>query len=427
MRNKITLLFVMLLIALPLLFACGEPEQTKLPEGAVESDGLIYAPTNEGTAYEIIGVSSEKEEYTPVSAVNGLPVVAVGNSAFYNNKTLKKITLPEGVVKIGLYAFDNCKNLEYILIPDSVKEIKFNAFSDCEKLREVRLPASLETIGTNAFSRCYSLENLYVNSSLAAVEKDAFFSCTALDGVYIDSMASWCKIEFENVEANPLYYAENLYVGGTLSNNLKIEGVETVGHHTFFGFKGLETLVLGEGVITIDNSAFSNCVNLKTVVLSDTVENIGKSAFNTCSSLEYITVGRGVKRFEGLAFYACTSLYAVEILDLAVWCDAFFYTDNSGSANPMRYADTVIIDGEETLDLYIPDDVKVISTLAFIGFKGRSVSLPESLKTIEKTAFYWCKNLTTIYYRGNSGGFQRLSVGQNNFEMVTKENIFYEK
>ena len=169
----------------------------------------------------------------------------------------------------------------------------------------------------------------------------------------------------------------------------------------------------------MNESAFSGCSSLKSLTLSDSVKTLGTSAFNNCSALEYVSVG-GAEYFAGLAFYNCESIKTLEIRDLFAWCNAFFYTDSTGSANPMLYADTLTVNGEAVDTLRIPDGVEKISTLSFIGFKGSGVFLPSTLKVIEDTAFYKCDSLVNLHFDGSLGELNRLSIGYNNFEMVTK-------
>lgn len=381
----------------------------------IENGGLLYEISDDGLSCSVIGVKTPAEEYTVVGEINGVPVTSIGNSAFYNADFLRRISLPDTLTEIQAYAFDNCYSLESISLPDGVVSIGFNAFSDCGALKEIRFPKSLKAVDTGAFVRCESLEKVYINSALETVSKNAFKDCDAISEVHVADLASWCRVKLENVDSNPLTIADKLFVGGIEVSDITVEGVERISNYAFFGFSGIKSLVLGDGVITVGASAFSNCENLSRLTLSDSVEVLEISAFNSCTSLEYVYVGSGAGNFGGLAFYGCHSLRRVEIKDLKAWCGVYFYTDNSGSSNPLRYANELVVDGEVVTDLYIPDGTQKISKLAFINFKGTSVSLPKSLKTIEDTAFYLSPKISKIYYRGTATDFSLLSVGANNF------------
>lgn len=418
--RKIKALFFAVFLILTVL-AVGSCDEAPGPDlTGEELDGLIYELLEDENAYELIGVSEELEEYTVAASINGLPVIAVGNSAFYSNTTVKRVHLPDSIVRIEAYAFDDCFALEEIVFPSGIEIIGFNAFSDCTSLKLLKLPASLKEIRAYAFARCTGLQKIYVNPALELIEKDAFLSCDAISEIHLESVAAWCGIEFENIDANPISMAESLFLCDEPLENLTVSGVDKISDYAFFGFSGIKSLILGEGVEFIGSSAFSNCSGITRLELSDSVKTVGKSAFNSCSSLEYVVIGKGVERFEGLAFYACSAIYAVEVKDLAAWCDAFFYTDNSGTANPLRYADELIVDGKTVDNLVIPDGVKRITTLAFIGFRGSSVSLPNSMRVIEDTAFYMCDNLVGLHFRGTRNELSLMSIGYNNFANVDK-------
>ena len=50
-------------------------------------------------------------------------VTEIANQAFYQNKKLTGLYLPDGVKKIGNYTVNGCQNLEYIRVPESVEAL----------------------------------------------------------------------------------------------------------------------------------------------------------------------------------------------------------------------------------------------------------------------------------------------------------------
>ena len=416
MPKKILLSILAFLLCALLLTACGDNGEMRNPD-EISEGVLVFLPFNEEkTEYELVGMLDEREELSVPSSVAGKPVVSIGNSAFYNNVSLKKVSLPGSVREICDYAFDNCLALEEISFSPNIVRIGFNAFSDCEKLREIKLPAALKLIETSAFARCTSLEKIHVNPELEIIERDSFIGCDSIAEIYLTDVSAWCEISFENISANPISSAERLYVSGELTEELTITDAETISEYAFFRFSGLKKLTLGEGVVNVSDSAFSSCSSLQRLTVSDSVKKIGTSAFNSCTALEYIAMGGGVEYFAGLAFYDCKSLYALEISDIKSWCSAFFYTDSTGTANPLVYADVIVIDGKEVTELVIPEGVKKITTLSFIGFKGTTIIFPSTLRTIEDTAFYMCPNIGEFhYFNGTADELRLLSIGSNNF------------
>jgi len=55
-------------------------------------------------------------------SIGGLPVVSIGDNAFYNHNELVSVTIPEGLTSIGSGAFQSC-GLTNIVISESVTNI----------------------------------------------------------------------------------------------------------------------------------------------------------------------------------------------------------------------------------------------------------------------------------------------------------------
>ncbi len=94
------------------------------------------------------------------------------------------VSIADGVTSIGSNAFENCDNLvdvsfgntletigyqsflgtavDEIALPNSVTDIDSFAFNWCENLTEVRLPENLELLKENAIAECGNLQSLFV-------------------------------------------------------------------------------------------------------------------------------------------------------------------------------------------------------------------------------------------------------------------------
>ena len=140
------------------------------------SVGLEYALNHDGTGYSVqgMGTCADTDIVIP-SAYNGLPVISVGESAFYNCTALTSIVLPDGVTSIGESAFYNCTALTSIIIPDSVTTIEKSAFLYCSSLASITIPDSVTEIKDNAFSGCRSLASVPLPDSITAIGKYVFY------------------------------------------------------------------------------------------------------------------------------------------------------------------------------------------------------------------------------------------------------------
>ena len=97
------------------------------------------------------------------AAVDGVPVTRVQKSAFYQNKKLTSLVLPDGLVKIDAFAFMGCDKLTSVRFPESLKSIGSSAFSHCSNLSDFHVPFGIEEIGGFAFAYCPGLRMLYLS------------------------------------------------------------------------------------------------------------------------------------------------------------------------------------------------------------------------------------------------------------------------
>lgn len=159
--------------------------------------------------------------------------------------------------------------------------------------------------------------------------------------------------------------------------------------------------------------------NVKSVILPEGIKAICERAFYWCENLESITIPSTLEKVEGMSFGLCSKLKAVNISDLATWCDiafdAYWGYENS---NPLMKANNLYLNGSLISECVIPESVSEIKFAAFAGASFKSVSIPstvtdigksafastsienisipKSIKTINESTFYDCQRLTDI-------------------------------
>ena len=142
--------------------------------------------------------------------------------------------------------------------------IGYQAFYDCDSLTSIVIPASVTSIGEGAFMFCFSLTDVY----------------------YTGDIAGWCGISFGGSYANPMDFADNLYIDGKLVEGELVipDEVTSIPAYAFSG-QAITSIVIPEGVTSIGEEAFSYCYSLTSIVIPDSVTTIGNYAFFYCDSL----------------------------------------------------------------------------------------------------------------------------------------------
>ncbi|MBR5570372.1 MAG: leucine-rich repeat domain-containing protein [Oscillospiraceae bacterium] len=380
-----------------------------------------------GNGVTSIGVSSFADCTSLTSVTIGNSVTSIGDSAFYDCTSLTSVTIPESVTSIGQSAFSRCTSLISIWVDENNSiyssddcGVLFNKdqtkliLAPCRLLGSYAIPDSVTNIGYCAFEDCTSLTSVSIPDSVANIGYYAFEDCTNLTGVYITDLAAWCNISFDS-GANPLNYAENLYLNGELLTDMLVpDGVTSIGDYAFYNCASLTGVTVSNSVIGIGEHSFAGCTSLTSVMIGDSVTTIGDYAFDDCTSLTSVTIPDGVTSIGDYAFNWCESLTSVTIpnsitsigYDAFENCTSLIYNEYKNGKylgnndNPyLLLADTVSTD---IATFEFSSGTKLIGSSAFRDCTElTSLTIPGSVTAIGDDAFYSCSGLISVIIPGS--------------------------
>ena len=129
-------------------------------EAAAETSGFYTYTVSDGNATITKCSAAISGDVAIPVMLDGYPVTAIGEKAFYSCHNLTAVTIPQNVTTIGYAAFSDCTNLKTVTILNGVTKIEGSAFSWCVNLKSVIIPASVTSIGHYAFYYCPALKNV---------------------------------------------------------------------------------------------------------------------------------------------------------------------------------------------------------------------------------------------------------------------------
>ena len=381
----------------------------RLYECNLSGDMVYQASDDAATLVRYFGSDSKVD--IPAE-LGGKPVTSIGVYAFWNCRSLTKVTIPEGVTSIKDSTFWYCISLTEVNIPKSVETIGDEAFQFCDSLTEVTIPEGVTSIGVYAFQFCNSLTEVTIPEGVTSIGDGAFESCRSLTEVTIS------------------------------------EGVTSIGETTFASCRSLTEVTIPKSVTSIGGCAFQSCSSLTKATIPEGVTSIRGSVFEGCSSLTEVTIPKSVTSIGEMAFYDCGALATVYYGGTQEDWDAL--EKNIGEENtPLLNANIICaiqesngfaytVTGDEATitgytgsakNIVIPSElggkpVTAIADKAFYGYKTPNIYIPKTIKTIGEDAFRGTvisNEFRFICYEGTENEWANIAIQKGNEELNPRE------
>lgn len=284
-------------------------------EVAEISGDYAYMVQEDGTV-EIVEYLGEESIVSIPKTIEGKTVSGIGEAAFYENKIIEKVTIPNSIVRISQDAFNWCRKLVQVEFEteSQLKEIADYAFAN-SGIGEITIPDSVVGLGEAVFFRCESLQKITLGSGLKKVNALAFWYCSKLNQIDFEKAQNVTKIEYQafggcgSLQDIQLPNSVKSLGGNAMLNtawyNNQKDGILYL-NQILYKYKGTmeenTTIEMQNNTIAIAGRAFENQENLVGIEIPDTVANIGKLAFYNCTSMQSVTIPETVTEIEKMSF-----------------------------------------------------------------------------------------------------------------------------
>lgn len=360
-------------------------------------NGFTYMLNTRGNI-TIKGYTGSDTSVIVPDTIDGLPVTTILSEAFYNK--VRGVYIPKSVVSIGENLMWNGNGDDSVIFGEA-----------------------------GSYAETYSQDNRF-----------NFYSVDSLSGSFGDDIQWKFDIETFSLSvsgsgAMPVYTGYDIYtlesykakqnipwygfrhailsadIGGTVS---------TVGEAAFYECDKMKTVTMGDSVTKIDNYAFSECEVMESIEFSDSLSYIAPHVFVRCYKLTEVELPSALKTITFSTFNGCDTLSAVNVdaknekycsvngvvysKDMSV---LYFYPD-AKTDKSFTVPDTVttiedyaVENAQNLEELTLSDKLEYIGSEALALTGVKSLTIPESVKTLEYYCLY-SNALSTVVFKGSA-------------------------
>ncbi len=337
--------------------------------------------------YEVIitGYVGNEKNVTVPDSINGIAVGCI-KAAFYNNDTIKSVTIPDTIRRLesvytnenGNYvvkgAFAECDNLISVKNARGIEAYAERTFENCKKLRNVKIYGGSGIPG-RMFYGCKSLKNIRIPSNITKISYCAFEKCLSLKKVTGAASVTTC-------ETKAFYNCRKLQV-------VNLGKIKSISEYMFYNCSNLKKVKIPNSVTDIQRGAFAKTgltsVNIPSSVryigggIYDVIYKLCNGAFDSCKNLKIVKGGKNVKIYGICAFRNCTGLKSVSLGKVTVLKREMF----SGC--------------KSLKSIKIPSTVRALKDKTFYGCTGlKKVKIPQKTMEIGKQTFGNCTSLKSM-------------------------------
>lgn len=293
----------------------------------------------------------------------------------------KSFDIPEGVKEIGLSAISNTALTE-IKFPSTLENIRRFGLSENSGLRSADMSGTgLQVVDIAGFAECTSLSEVVFPDTLVYIETGAFMNCSSLAEITLpDSLT---------------YIGQYSFTGTALTKIVVPDSVTEIGYCAF-GYSDENTPVDNFLIVGSYNSA----AHRYSTDSDEEYDYKNEFAFTTpeadAEQSEYNSLDKDVyEDFE----YTAINGDAVITRCFSVLPTVEVPSEINGMTVTRIY--TSAFESSQAEEIIIPESVKTIDKLAFYNCSYLRTLTIEGAETIGDSAFVMCSSLTDLTISGN--------------------------
>ena len=237
--KKIKKLIAIIVSAMLLLLSCLFSISVSAAE--VGYGNMFFVVENETYTATLSTYEGNDENLVIPEEVYGYTVTSIAPRVFYENTTLKSVSIPDTVTTIGLYAFAFCSSLQSVSLGENITTLGQSVFFSCTSLESAAVNCNINTLPSGTFQNCSALSNVTLSDSINAIDSTAFMGCSELGDLPLENITS---------------YGSNCFLGTAVSEAVIADGVAAIPWMCFAKCNQLTTVTIPESVTSINETAF---------------------------------------------------------------------------------------------------------------------------------------------------------------------------
>lgn len=307
-----------------------------------------------GTLKDILpDVSQLKTAITITGLLNGDDIIYL-RSLFQGDSKLRRLDLSGAQMVEGGESYYSSGSKKYYTKDSHITPYLFCDFSS---LRELVLPQTTEIIDDDGLCSLYYLQSVILPEGIRQVGSYAFSWCESLESVNLPNT------------------------------------IDSIGEGAFSGCEKLQTLTIPTSIAYLPNSICTGCKSLTAIHIPANVRFVKyPQYFLGCTQLTTITVADEHPLYTSVDGV----VYSRDMKKLVLWPTAKDAGATATIPEGIEELGNSAMSGSMIKDVWCPISLRKVGEGAFYESNVEHIDLPNSVESIERVAFLYCRNLKTL-------------------------------